>query len=103
MLAGVASLSNTLRVLDLSCNERMQIDCDAVSAFLRCSQLTRLSLGKEELTRWENDFGATTSSEQEGYAPAPWSLQSVSSLMQLPSAFRKCHSRDLDISMKNNV
>jgi len=103
--AGVESLSNTLQVLELRGNERLQIDNDAVSAFLQCSELTRLSLDKEELVRctWENDFGASTCPEQEGYAPAPWSLESVSHLMQLPSAFHKRHGRDLDVRLKIDI
>ena len=47
--AGVASLSATLRVLDLSDNDRLQLDDAAVSTFIQCSLLTKLSLAKTEL------------------------------------------------------
>ena len=99
--AGVASLSATLCVLDLSRNDPLQLDDAAVTNIVECSRLTTLSLCKEEVTAWTDSIDVDRDPKREGYAPSPWDLWSVSCLMQLPSAFRQQHGRDLDIQIQD--
>ena len=99
--AGVTSLSDTLCVLDLNRNDPLQIDADVITKIVKCSRLTTLSLIKEEVLAWTDSIDVERDPEQEGYAPAPWNLRSVSCLMQLPSAFRQQHGRDLDIQLQD--
>lgn len=101
--AEVASLSRTLRVLDLSYNGRLQISDDAVSTILHCSRLTTLGLHKPDIEEWKNKLhgavwqGVELHMAEEGYTPAQFSLESLSHLVQLPSAFRRRHHRNLTL------
>ena len=99
----VASLSATLCELRLANNDRMQIDDAAVASIVQCSWLEVLDLRKPNiLIRWRGKLGDVwefiqSHMEQEGYTPSQWSEQSVEHLVQLPSAFRERHGRDLRV------
>ena len=99
--AGIASLSATLRTLDLSDNDHLQIDAAAVDSICECSQLQILSLYKGDLLEWGDDLGTTALDEvqqqidKRGYVPSQFSSESVAQLMHLPIAFRRRHGRDL--------
>ena len=104
--ADVASLSGTLRDLDLSNNDPMQIDDAAVASVVQCVQFRKLCVRKlpgDILIRWRSKLSRNTWQpierliEEEGYCPAQWSEESVRLLVQLPSAFRARHGRDLRI------
>ena len=100
---GVAALGANLRVLDLDSNARLQFDEAGVAAVLQCSRLTTLGLAKGCIKDWryrlDEDVWQPIGQflEDEGYVPAQFSVESVSHLMQLPSAFRERHARDLTI------
>ncbi len=61
--AEVASLSATLRVLDLSHNARLQFDVASVVTILRCGRLEKLGVYKPDIGVW-NDM-----------PPAVWLLE----------------------------
>ena len=100
--AEVASLSATLCVLDLSCNDRLQVDAAAVATIVCCSRLQTLGLYKPDISAWELELpGAWQQIEQhmqhEGYAPAQHSPQSLMHLLHLADAFRAQHGRVLNV------
>ncbi len=95
----VASPSATLRVLDLSYNDRLQVDAAAVAAILQCSRLTTLGLYKPGVVKWHvrPDVWEPLARhhEEKGYTKAHYSVESLRHMMQLPLAFHKQHARDL--------
>ena len=100
--AGVASLSATLRVLDLSRNDKLQIDDDAAATILGCGQLTIFAFYKPDLREWEDKLGnawrrVKQHMESEGYTPAQLSVKSLTQLLHLTSAFRTQHGRELAV------
>ena len=106
--ADVASLGATLCELDLSYNDRLQIDGAAVESILCCSRLTTLNLHKSDIAEWQNELDDVWERveehiAQEGYTPAQFSMASIMHLLQLQPAFRSRHGRDLDVSLQNNI
>ena len=99
--AEVEALSTTLCELDLSYNHRMQVDDVAIESILKCGQLRKLGLYKPNIAAWKDCLGDGTWQrverhlDEEGYTPAQYSVDSLSHMMQLPSAFCKLHGRDL--------
>jgi len=99
----VASVSATLRVLDLSWNDPLQIDDMAVTDILACSRLTTIGLAKADIVEWQPQLGDVWQRimqhmEQEAYIPLQISVHTYRHLLQLPSAFCAMHGRLLDIS-----
>ena len=101
--ADVALLSATLCNLDLSFNGRMQVAAAAVATITQCSRLTTLGIYKPGIVDWESKLADDRGTcervehhmELEGYTPAQSSAESLSHMMQLPSAFHKLHGKDL--------
>ena len=98
--ADVAPLRHTLCELDLSDNEHLQIDDAAMACIVQCSRLSMLSICKPDIYAWAGYFYENWESvvrHMHGlhYAPSLWSSESVRYLVQLPSAFRTQHGRDL--------
>ncbi len=104
--AGLAALGATLRVLDLDSNARLQLDEAGVAAILQCSRLTTLGLAKGCVRDWQYRLDSDAWQpidqflEDEGYAPAQFSVESIWHLMRLPAAFRERHSRDLTVWLR---
>jgi len=101
--AEVASLSATLCVLDLSCNDQLQIDAAAVATVLCCTRLQTLGLYKPEVSRWHHRLPSAWQRieqhiQREGYAPAQYSPESLMhrGLLHLADAFRAQHGRGLN-------
>jgi len=106
--AEAVALSNTLSLLNLSNNSRLQIDGAALATILQFGRLRSLSLYKSVFNTWDEKLledGAWRSAwgrverhmEEEGYTPSQFSLDSWRVLMQLPSAYSKRHGRELDL------
>ena len=101
--ANLASLSATLRVLDLSSNDHLQLDAAAVDSICGCSQLRTFDLYKRNVLEWREYLANDAWQELQqhmtraGYVPAQLSLESVMQLMRLPVAFREQHGRDLHV------
>ena len=96
----VALLSATLRRLDLSSNDRLQLDDRGLASILRCSHLDCLHLYKSDLEYWRYDLQDVWHRVQEqisreGYTPVQFSSESLRNLMKLPYAFHRCHGREL--------
>ena len=104
----MSPLKDTLRELDLSGNDRLQIDDAAVASILECSLLRTLDLYKSDIGDWKRQMTGATQRwfeeriAREGYTPAAYSTQSLSRLVRLPSAFSKRHGRDLDICLTSD-
>ena len=100
---GVASLSPTLCVLDLSDNGRLKVDAAPMAMIPKCSKLRTLALYKSNIREWKGKVdgavwqGISMHTDREGYVPAQFSSDSLTQLLRLPSSFRKRHNRDLDI------
>ena len=103
----VAWLSTTLCELDLSRNDRPQIDGVAVATILRCSKLRTLGLYKSDVDNWKDAFDDTVWCHiedriaLEGYTSAQFSMDSLFHVLALQSSFRKRHGRDLDLSLQD--
>ncbi len=102
--AEVALLSATVCVLDLSCNDQLQVDAAAVATILCCSQLRTLGLYKPDISDWEHELpGAWQQIQQhmqhQGYAPVQHSKQSLMHLLHLSDAFRAQHGRGLNVAV----
>ena len=93
MPVDVASFGATLCSLDLSFNDRMQIDECAMASIVQCSRLNVLDVYKSNISMgwqdklfevwpWINDH-----LDREGYCPSQWSEKSVRHLVRLPTAF----------------
>ena len=102
----VAALSATLCMIDLSGNERLQIDGAAAASILSCGRLRTFALRKQDIASGydlsgPDDLGQRSKEhmEREGYFPAPFSAESLRHLMRLPNAFRKLHGHDLDVCL----
>lgn len=103
--ADLSSLCATLRELELSRNEPLQLDDAAVASIVQCSRLTVLGLHKPDVqVIVRSNVGETlwqTIDEyvEESYYPAQWNADSVRHLVQLPAAFRARHGHDLSVVM----
>ena len=99
----IASLSTTLRELDVSHNARLQVDSAALARLMRCSRLNTLSLYKPDIGAWQCQLsdavwqGIEQHINEEGYTPAQYSVQSLSHIVRLPSDFYKRYGRDLTV------
>ena len=101
----IASISATLRGLDLSYN-CIQISGADVAMMLQCSNLQALDLHRPDISKWEGSLGpAWHPVEQhvarEGYIPVQLSADSVEQLIHLPDAFRVRHGRPLHVCLKS--
>jgi len=97
----VALLSATLRRLDLSSNDRLQLDDRGLASILCCSHLDCLKLYKSDLEYWRYDLQDVWHRVQEqisseGYTPVQFSSESLRNLMKLPYAFHRRHGRELE-------
>ena len=93
--ADIIALSATLCEVDLTINDRLQIDGAAVARIVACSRLRTLDVSKWEITaQWAEEY-----KEQDGYVPAAFSTMTVSYLIKLPLAFHKRHRRALNVSV----
>ena len=107
--AAVVSLGNTLQVLDLSDNAGLQIDAAAVAAVLQCSRLEVFGVYKDSICEWHEKLehrvwlAVSQHMEEQAYEPAQLSIDSVKFLLQLSSAFRYQHGRDLLVVVDKHV
>lgn len=99
----VASLSATLRVLDLSHNARLQLDVASVVTILRCGQLEKLGVYKPDIGVW-NDMPPAVwplleQHMRQGafYLPSPLCSQSVQNLLSLTDVFCAQHGHGLHV------
>ena len=103
--ADVASLSATLRELDLGYNLRMQIDSAAVALVAQCSSLRVIGLSRPDITKWEDDLGPAWQHleqhmERDGVIPAQFDVSELTQLLHMPHAFRRRHGRDLHVCLQ---
>ena len=98
----VLFLSASLCELDLSDNDCLQSHGAALARILQCSRLRALSLGKPDMDSWKHKLGDIWDEFDShlldvDFTPSLWSSESVANLVQLPSAFRMRHGRDLTL------
>ena len=106
--ADVASLGATLCELDLSHNDRLQIDGAAVASILCCSRLRMLNLHKPDIDEWQYELDDVWQRVEEhiakeGYTPSQFSMASMMHLLRLQPAFRAQHGRDLDLCLEDKI
>ena len=96
--ADVAFSCATLCELDLSRNEQLQIDDNAVDATLSCRQLKVLGLHMPDPVGWLEALWQLNK-PPEADIPTKWSTQNSTRLQHISDAFSMRHGRPLKIAL----